>query len=83
MKKPRDVTVKMLSKGCVVTVGCQSFAFDDPAMAGVEVARYLKDPDAIENEYTEKGYINVPTIQPMAQTEAVPMVAREGLNRRE
>lgn len=76
--KPRNLMVKMLSKGCVVEVGCQSFAFDDPAVAGAEVARYLADPAGLEKEYTAKGWlIDGPMSAPQAERSLLPLGQRQ------
>lgn len=49
--KIREVMVKQLSRGYVVTVGCQSFAISTPAELISKIAEYVNDPQATERKW--------------------------------
>ena len=52
MNNAREITIKPVLNGYVVTVGCSEVVFTSRKKLVKELARYLKDPQAVEEEYT-------------------------------
>lgn len=48
-----DVNIKKVVNGCIVTVGCKTFVFNDADKACLEIGEYLKDPVATIKRYRE------------------------------
>ena len=49
-----DVKIRQVMNGFVVKVGCWELVFQSADMMLAELARYIKDPAAVEKEYLEK-----------------------------
>lgn len=49
----RDVTIHAVANGYVVTVGCQTFVFQDRVVMLHEIGAYLTDPEGTEKRYRE------------------------------
>ena len=49
--KARNVEIKQLDHGYLVTVGCQQVAIESVEKLIVSLERYLKNPDAATQEY--------------------------------
>lgn len=63
MKKglAKDITIRPVLNGHLVTVGCQVLAFNSTTEMVTELVRYLADPRMVEKEYQEK-YGLVPAV---------------------
>jgi hypothetical protein len=49
-----DFSVRKATNGWIVSVGCFTLAFNNPTELGIEIARYLVNPDAVYKEYQKK-----------------------------
>lgn len=49
----RDVYIHPVANGYIVTVGCQTFVFEDAATMLREIGLYLNDPEGTEKRYRE------------------------------
>lgn len=46
-----DVEIKFFDRGCVVRVGCRSFAFESIEQAMAELIAYTKDPIGLSKKW--------------------------------
>jgi len=55
--KSHDIEIKFFDQGCLVKVGCKSFAFEsiEEAMAGL--VAYTKDPIGVGKKYAPMEFI--------------------------
>jgi hypothetical protein len=56
--KQWDVEIKFFDQGCVVKVGCKSFAFRNVEQAMAELTAYTKDPIEIGKKYAPMEFID-------------------------
>ena len=49
----REITIKPVLNGFIVTCGCQTLVFNELAVALTEVDRYYADPVGVEKSYRE------------------------------
>jgi hypothetical protein len=54
-----EIQINFLDRGCVVRVGCKSFAFDSVEKAMAELAAYTKDPIEISKKYAPMEFIEL------------------------
>lgn len=54
----REITIKAVLNGFVVTVGCQTLVFQSPDALATELLHYLIDPDRTEDYYLDHS-VNV------------------------
>jgi hypothetical protein len=52
-----EIQINFLDRGCVVRVGCKSFAFESVEKAMAEVMEYVKDPIGVGNKYAPEQFI--------------------------
>ena len=51
---PRNVNIRPLNYGFVVTVGCQEFAVEDSEKIFKMLRKYFENPDEMEKKWMEK-----------------------------
>jgi hypothetical protein len=49
--KSRQITIREISRGYIVDVGCQSFAFESAATVIAKISEYLNNPEATEKKW--------------------------------
>ncbi len=49
-----DVNIRKVVNGCIVTVGCKTFVFNDTDKAVKEIGAYLENPVATIKRYKEE-----------------------------
>ena len=54
--KNYDVQINFVDRGCVIKVGCKSFAFESVEEAMAELEAYTKDPIGVGNKYAPKQF---------------------------
>jgi hypothetical protein len=54
--KNYDVQINFLDRGCVVRVGCKSFAFESVEEAMAELVAYTKDPIGVGKKYSPSEF---------------------------
>ena len=52
-----DVNIKFADRGCFVSVGCKSFAFESVVAAMEALKQYTENPVAVIREYGFEGYV--------------------------
>jgi hypothetical protein len=55
--KIHEVGITFLDRGCLVSVGCKSFAFDSIEQAMAELTAYTKDPIGVGEKYAPEEFI--------------------------
>ena len=55
--KKWEIKIQPLDRGCIVSVGCKSFAFDNIDAAAEVVKQYISDPDAVIKHYGFENHI--------------------------
>lgn len=50
----RDITIRYAMNGYKVQVGCSELVFQDRTVMLMELARYLENPQGVEEEYLKK-----------------------------
>lgn len=69
----RDIIIRKVMNGYVVTVGCQKLVFESQMGMMLELSRYLNSPEKVEREYTEKYGLTNPVGVPVeAQCAVAP-----------
>lgn len=58
---PYNVTITAVNGGFIAEVGCQRFAYTDPASLAADLRDYLIDPDSAVKKYEVKS--GAPTAQ--------------------
>jgi len=56
--KSQTVEIRFFDRGCVVTVGCKSFAFESIEKAMAELQEYFKRPNEIGKIYASDYFHN-------------------------
>jgi hypothetical protein len=51
MLKEYEITIKFMSRGCVVYVGCKSIPFESVDLAITQLMRYVSDPYTTRKEW--------------------------------
>jgi hypothetical protein len=46
-----DIEIRFFDRGCLVRIGCKSFAFESVEEAMVEIMAYTKDPIEFSKKY--------------------------------
>jgi len=54
--KNYDVQINFVDRGCVIKVGCKSFAFESVEEAMAELEAYTKDPIGVGKKYAPKQF---------------------------
>lgn len=68
----REIHIRPVLNGYIVTVGCQTVVFTSPAVLTAELLRYYNNPDKVAKEYMANPTNQVDSIaQPIA--EAAPV----------
>lgn len=49
----RDITIRPAANGFIVSVGCQTFVFENVAVLTSEIQRYLSNPEEREKHWME------------------------------
>lgn len=49
--KSRQIGIRELSRGYIIDVGCQSFAFESTDLLLIKLGEYLKNPEATEKKW--------------------------------
>lgn len=57
-KLPYALTINSVTNGYIVSAGCMTLVFNDPAALQTEISRYLANPRAVVEEYEKR--FNVP-----------------------
>jgi hypothetical protein len=57
--KDYDVKIHFLDRGCVVRVGCKSFAFESVEEAMAELVAYIKDPIGVAKKYAPQQFVEL------------------------
>jgi len=74
----RDIIIRPLLNGWLVTVGCGKVAFVDIDTMTSEIKRYIQDPDLVEKDYTEtavnKGLCGAPDLPTFDPEDTPPLV---------
>ena len=52
-----NVEITFFNRGCVVKVGCKSFAFESIEQAMAEIVAYTKDPIGVGKKYAPEEFI--------------------------
>jgi hypothetical protein len=55
--KQWDIEIKFFDQGCLVKVGCKSFAFENIEQAMAELTAYTKDPIGVGEKYAPMEFI--------------------------
>ena len=55
--KIHDIEIEFFDRGCVVRVGCKSFAFESVEEAIAELTAYIKDPIGVGKKYAPMEFI--------------------------
>ena len=55
--KIHDIEIKFFDRGCVVRVGCKSFAFKSVEEAIAELTAYIKDPIGVGKKYAPERFV--------------------------
>jgi len=58
-KENMELTISQVTNGWLVRAGCFTLVFEDPVRLGVELVRYLNEPDKVFAEYQKKYSRNV------------------------
>ncbi len=56
--KKWNIEIAFFDRGCLVRVGCKSFAFESIEQAMAEVVAYTKDPIGVGKKYTPMEFID-------------------------
>lgn len=51
----RDITIRPILNGFIVTVGCQALAFTSVDELTIKLAGYLRDPEKAEKEFLKEA----------------------------
>jgi hypothetical protein len=51
-----DVKIEFFDRGCLVRVGCKSFAFESIEQAMAELVAYTKDPIGVGKKYAPEEF---------------------------
>lgn len=51
--KPKDILIRSLHHGYIITVGCQEFAIESETKLVLKLSEYLKDPQKIEQAWAD------------------------------
>jgi hypothetical protein len=54
-----DIEIKFFDRGCVVKVGCKSFAFQSVEEAMAELTAYTKDPIEVGKKYAPQEFVEL------------------------
>jgi hypothetical protein len=54
--KIHEVGITFLDRGCLVSVGCKSFAFENHEEAIAELIAYIKDPIGVGKKYAPEEF---------------------------
>jgi hypothetical protein len=57
--KSYDIEIKFFDRGCLVRVGCKSFAFESIEQAMAELAAYTKDPIGVGEKYAPEQLVEL------------------------
>ena len=57
--KIHEVGITFLDRGCVVRVGCKSFAFKSVEEAIAELTAYIKDPIGVGKKYAPEEFVEL------------------------
>jgi hypothetical protein len=57
--KSHDIEIKFFDRGCVVKVGCKSFAFQSVEEAIAELTAYTKDPIEVFKKYAPQEFVEL------------------------
>jgi hypothetical protein len=57
--KIHDIEIEFFDRGCVVRVGCKSFAFESVEEAMAELAAYTKDPIGVGKKYAPEEFVEL------------------------
>jgi len=52
-----NVEITFFNRGCVVKVGCKSFAFESIEQAMAEIVAYTKDPIGVGKRYAPEEFV--------------------------
>ena len=55
--KNYDIKIEFFDQGCVVKVGCKSFAFRNVEQAIAELTAYTKDPIGVGKKYAPEHFV--------------------------
>ena len=55
--KIHEVGITFLDRGCLVSVGCKSFAFESAEKAIAELTAYTKDPIEVGKKYAPELFV--------------------------
>jgi hypothetical protein len=56
LKRWNNVEITFLDRGCLVRVGCKSFAFESIEQAMAELTAYTKDPIGVGEKYAPEEF---------------------------
>jgi len=54
--KQWDIEIKFFDQGCLVKVGCKSFAFESIEQAMAELVAYTKDPIGVSEKHAPEQF---------------------------
>jgi len=57
--KIHEVGITFLDRGCLVSVGCKSFAFESAEKAIAELTAYIKDPIGVVEKYAPEESVEL------------------------
>ena len=52
-----NIEISFFDRGCLVRVGCKSFAFDSIEQAMAELTAYTKDPIGVGEKYAPEEFV--------------------------
>jgi hypothetical protein len=55
--KHLNIEITFFDRGCLVRVGCKSFAFDSIEQAMAELTAYTKDPIGVGEKYAPEEFV--------------------------
>lgn len=75
--KQWDVGITFFDRGCLVRVGCKSFAFESIEQAMAELVAYTKDPNGVGDKYAPEQFLKEPIeLQPREAIREFPWPPR-------